>query len=300
LFNKELQAAAGEGVGLTAHVLLAFLSVPSAATKYSNVIQKATDYIVKKSETIDHLYSLAIAAYTLQKMGHASAADILKRLDKRAIVKNGLKWWEYYPSPQFTHTVNIEITSIILSTYANAGLHTEALPILHWLTNQRNSRGGYTSTQDTILAIEALTKMASKLYVSDTDVDVKIRFGTDGVYNVKLDRKNIFALQSYELPLDTKQIKIECKGNGLAVAQVAYMYYVLVPEPTPRFNLDITIRDSLAPAILTLTICTSFIVDDKASQSGMTIVEVAFPSGYTFNRETLAKLRATNNVLVIS
>jgi CD109 antigen len=275
--------------------------VPNAATKYSDVIKKATDYIVQKSATIDHLYSLAFAAYTLQKVGHASAADILKRLDQRAITKDGLKWWEYYPSTQYYYqsSVNIEITSIILSTYANTGLHTEALPILKWLIQQSNSRGGYTSTQDTILAIEALAKMASKLYVSDTDIDVKFRFGTDGVYNLKLDSKNIFVLQSYELPLDTKQIKVECKGKGLIVAQVAYKYYVLVPEPTPRFNLDITIRDSLSPAILTLTICTSFIVDDKVSQSAMTIVEVAFPSGYTFNRDTVAKLITTTNVFVI-
>jgi CD109 antigen len=306
LFSTELQSDAGEGVALTAHVLLAFLSLPNAATKYSEPMKKATDYIVERLKSINHLYSLALAAYALQKAGHASASDVLKRLDKAAIEKDGLKCWEYYPSNDnqyywwyYTNSVNIQITSIALMTYADAGLETGAFPILQWLIKQRNSRGGYYSTQDTILGIGALAKMASKLFVSNQDIDVKVLYGTDEMYNVKVDRDNAIALQSYELPLDTKKITFKCKGRGFAVAQVAYKYHVIIPEPAPRFKLDITIRDSTTKTNLVVTICTSFIVDDMADKSSMAIVEVAFPSGYTFNRDTLDKLRITNDVSVI-
>jgi CD109 antigen len=284
-FYTDLQSETGEGVALTAHVLLAFLSVPNSATKYSDAIKKASDYIVERLKTVNHLYSLALGAYALQKAGHVSAADLLKRLDQ-------LSWW-YYPN-----SVNIEITSIALMTYVDAGIETSAFPILQWLIKQRNSRGGYYSTQDTILGIGALAKMASKVSTK-LDIDVKILYGIDGAYNVKLDSKNAIALQSCELPVDTKKIKFQCKGRGLAIAQVAYKYHVIVPEPAPRFKLDITIRDSSTASNLIVTICTSFIVDDKASQSSMAIVEVAFPSGYTFNRDTLEKLRITNDVSVI-
>jgi hypothetical protein len=288
-------------VGVTALVLVAFLSVPNSATKYRVVIKKATDYIVGKIETISNLHSLALVAYVLQKIRHSSVVGILKRLDKAAIEKLGLKWWEHFTSSWDAATVSFEITSIILSTYADAGLHLEGFSIFQWLIKQRISQGdSISSTEETILMIEALAKMASKLYVSDmdTDMDVKVRYGSDGEYNLKLDRKNTFVLQSIVLPKDSKKIEFQLKGKGLAVAQVAYKYYVPVPEPTPRFNLDITVRDSLVDINLNLAICISFIVDDKASQSGPVTVEVPFPSGYTFNRNTLAKLRSIKNVYV--
>jgi hypothetical protein len=287
-------------VGVTAHVLVAFLSVPNAVTKYTVVIKKATDYIVGKIETISNLHSLALAAYVLQKTKHSSVVGILRRLEKAAIEKLGYKWWAHNIYYWDAATVSLEITSIILSTYADAGLHSEGFSILQWLIIENRSPGISYQSTETVLMIEALAKMASKLYVSDmdTDMDVKVRYGNDGEYNVKLNRENTFVLESYILPKGLKKIEFQFKGKGLAVVQVAYKYYVLVPEPTPRFNLDITVRDSLVDANLNLAICISFIVDDKASQSGPTTVEVSFPSGYTFNGNTLAKLRSFKNVYV--
>jgi hypothetical protein len=249
------------------------------------------------------LYAVALAAYALQKAGHASATDFRKKLDKIAIEKEGFKWWEYYPPYDnhyywlgMTHTINVEITAMALTIYMDTGLYTDAFLVLQWLIKQRNNLYGYHFTD--YLTIEALTKMASKLYVSDQDINVKVIYGINGEYNAKVDRNNEYAMQKYELPLGVNNIKFQCRGKGFAFAHVAYMYYVVVPEPSPSFNLDIAIRDSLSAANLKLTICTSFIVDDKASQSGLTIVEVAFPSGYTFNKDTLKTLKTTNDVSV--
>jgi CD109 antigen len=297
LFLTEQQDVAGEGVGLTAQALIAFLSVPNVATKYSAVITKATDYILKKVENINHLYSLALAAYALQKAGHASVTNILKRLDKLATVENGLKWWEQPSSMYVNIEIKIEITSVILSTYLNTGSYIEMLPVVKWLIKQRNAQDRYTSALYTIYSIDALAKMASRLYVTDPDIDVNIRFGADGLYNVKVDRKNAIAVQNYELPLDTKHIKFQCKGIGFTIAQVAYKYYVLGPEPSPRYNIEI----SKLPMDfgLHLRICLSFIRYSYGKEAGVTVVEVAFPSGYTVSIGTIEKLRTLNNIFVI-
>jgi CD109 antigen len=301
----ELQSEASEGVGLTAYVLLALMA-NNPANKYDVAIKKATDYIVERLTTVDHLYSLALSAYALQKQGHSSAAALLDKLNKKAKDNDGLKWWENNPSTSanywwsYTSTTNIEITAIALTTYAEAGMDTEAFPILQWLIKERNSRGGYYSTQDTILSIQALTRIASRLYVNQTDINVAITYEPEGLFNVKVNRANVIALQSFELSLNTKSINFDCQGRGFAVAQVAYKYYVLVPEPAPRFNLDVKIRDSLTAKKLNLTVCSSFIADEQTKSSNMAIVEVTFPSGYTFDRDTLDKLRSTSDVSVSS
>jgi CD109 antigen len=302
---QELKSETSEGVGLTAHVLMALMA-HNPANKNDDAFKKATDYIINRLKTVDHLYSLALSAYALQIQGHSSASEFLIKLNKRAIEKDGLKWWEQYPNQNQNNwwyislTKDIEVTSIALTTYAEVGLNAESMPILQWLIKKRNSRGGMFSTQDTLLSIQALAKIASNLYAKETSIDVAITYDPNGLFNVKVTRDNAIALQSYVLPADTKSIKLDCKGTGLVVGQVAYKYYVPVPEPAPRFNLDIKIRDSPTAKNLQVTICNTFIADKIASASGMAIVEVTFPSGYTFNRDSQNKLRSTNSVTVSS
>jgi CD109 antigen len=281
-----------QGVGLTNHVLLALSAQPG--NRYSAAIKKATDFIVQRLEKVNTLPALSIAAYALHKIKHASASAILTRLNQRATEKDGLKWWENSSGNNFNN-LNVQITATALSAHAEAGLDLEAIPILQWLVKQRNSLGGFSSTQDTILSIQALAKFASRLYVKKTDIDVAISYDLDGLYNVKVNRES--DLQNYELPRNTKSIKFDCKGTGFAVAQVSYKYYVLIPEPAPSFNLDIKLPESLTKN-LNLTICTSFVANASIKKSNMAIVEVAFPSGYTFDRDTLEKLRKTSDVSV--
>lgn len=50
------------------------------------------------------------------------------------------------PNPQ-ARPIDILTTSYALLAYTSSGRHQEGIPSLHWLTKQRNSRGGFTSTQ---------------------------------------------------------------------------------------------------------------------------------------------------------
>ena len=75
---------------------------------------------------------------------------------------DGLKYWEKdnsdddstTPRPMFwrppyhrARSVNVEMTAYALLTYTHRRDFSEAVPIAKWLVSQRNSRGGFTSTQ---------------------------------------------------------------------------------------------------------------------------------------------------------
>ena len=75
---------------------------------------------------------------------------------------DGLKYWEKdnsdddstTPQPMFwrppyhrARSVNVEMTAYALLTYTHRRDFSEAVPIAKWLVSQRNSRGGFTSTQ---------------------------------------------------------------------------------------------------------------------------------------------------------
>ena len=66
------------------------------------------------------------------------------------------KWWTK-PVPENdrknpwrslkSDPIAVEMSSYALLTYLERGLAKDALPIMHWLVAQRNSQGGFASTQ---------------------------------------------------------------------------------------------------------------------------------------------------------
>lgn len=62
------------------------------------------------------------------------------------------------------HALDVETTSYALLAY----LHGKAIlvkPIVEWINHQRNNEGGWASTQDTIVAMEALLEYEKRFVV---------------------------------------------------------------------------------------------------------------------------------------
>lgn len=126
------------------------------------------DNIDKENDT----YALAIAIVVLKKTQHPSAAKLMEKLEKLAHEENGLKWWT--KSSKDTSN-NIEITAYILQAYVYSEPAGELLPIIKWLIKNRNSLGGFDSTQDTVVGLQALIRFAEK-YISAGDGKMTINF----------------------------------------------------------------------------------------------------------------------------
>lgn len=98
----------------------------------------------------------------------------------------------YQPQPR-----DVEMTAYALLTLNK--IDTErALPLVRWLTAQRNPNGGFSSTQDTVIGLQALGEYAEKTYDSKFDVQVNIRSGEDQ-HNFSVNAENSIVLQSYEV-----------------------------------------------------------------------------------------------------
>lgn len=70
--------------------------------------------------------------------------------------------------------LNVEITAYSLLTLLLAHEETKCMPILKWLLNERNSQGGFEGTQDTIVGIDALARLATKIASKDNDVQIQL------------------------------------------------------------------------------------------------------------------------------
>lgn len=94
------------------------------------------------------------------------------------------------------------MTSYALLAILQAGLYSNALPIVKWLINQRNEMGGFQSTQDTFIGLKALARYAESASSQFNSVQIVFKHGTgpekaESSFNV--NGNNALIQQTYDV-----------------------------------------------------------------------------------------------------
>ncbi|CAD6997495.1 unnamed protein product [Ceratitis capitata] len=298
-FGRERQ----QGVPLTALVLLAFSENQALHEKFQTNIDKATKYILEYSAKSDCVLAKALSAYTLQLSGHPSAAkqfEILKLAAKSSEDRmwwstgdqHSSYWWRWIPNG------DVEITSYALLTLLADKLVEvdELLPIVKWLVAQRNSYGGFISTQDTVLGLQALIEFAEKAkYEPGTmDVEMLAKGGLTRSETLNINEENGLILQSVELPQKTLSVDFTARGKGAAIIQIAYQYNVLEDDPQPSFAIQTIIKKDTPILKMEMDVCVEYAGEGDASN--MAILEITLPSGYVADVDSFKQIVAVPSV----
>lgn len=306
LFQKDMQGGASKGIALTAYCLVTFIENENLRESYKKTITRAIDYIVKNKGELDDTYSLAVATYALHLAKHELKDDFMERLEKRSSNINGMKYWtKIIPISERTNpwycqplTVNVEMTAYALQAFVEAGRSVDAISIMKWLITKRNKNGGFQSTQDTVVGIQALAKLASKIHNVDSNVDIVVKSKNSSDTSIKVSNSNALILQKFELsPLDRK-FEVTAKGNGFCIFQISYRYNLDDAGKYPRFNLKPIVLKTSNKEFLNLAISTNFIPDSSSEKSNMAVMEVTLPSGFTFDSDYLPTLLKSDRVKV--
>ncbi|XP_055314135.1 CD109 antigen-like [Sitodiplosis mosellana] len=300
IFDKEMQSGASNGIALTAYVLTAFLVNKESTTTYKTTIEKAIANIVKFVNSCNDVYALAVCAYALQLANHSSKRVAINRLMKLAKSNANYKWWdksikvEGYRCKE-SKTINVEVTAYALLTLMqNSENDSELVPILKWLLNQRNDRGGFEGTQDTIVGIEALANFATKIVTKENSVNISVTTSNDTKINFDVNKDNSLVLQSQKLTPDVKSVRVNATGKGFSLLELAYRYNINAPDAQSAFSLKSNAK--LVDGYMTLVITSSYQPPegkDSHKQSNMVILEIALPSGFVLNTDVLNRLKAT-------
>nr|XP_020634517.1 murinoglobulin-2-like [Pogona vitticeps] len=103
----------------------------------------------------------------------------------------------------------------------------------------QNVFGGFSSTQDSIVALQALTKYAGLTYREIEDLKVLVKSSKDFQHEFHVDKKNRLVLQKVSLPEIPGQYKVEVSGNGCVYVQ-ATLHYNEPPLKSDAFALNVT------------------------------------------------------------
>ncbi|XP_026834428.1 CD109 antigen isoform X2 [Drosophila erecta] len=295
-------------LSLTSFVLLAFFENHELTPKYQSAIEKAVRYVAEEADKTDDQYSLAISAVALQLAKHPQAEKVIAKLESVARNENGGMWWSkasestgedggvFHWKPRSNE---VEITSYVLLALLEKDPAEKALPIIKWLISQRNSNGGFSSTQDTVIGLQALTKFAYKTGSGSGTMDIEFSSAAEANNTIKVNPENSLVLQTHVLPKSTRKVDFTAKGTGSAMVQLSYRYNLAEKEKKPSFKVTPTVKDTPSQ-LLVVDICAEYVPledADKDKDSNMAVMEIALPSGFVGDVDSLGKIQAVDRVM---
>merc|ERR1719317_1745382 len=182
-----------KGPSLTASVVVAMSEVKSIVSRsrhsrhsaqLSKSLSKAMQCIRQQNNTA--IYTKALAAYAV--LTFADQNEIKVRGDSLHAELSGFadamleelqsQGNETLPGKLFWSTGkgnrarDVELTAYMVLNLVHRERLSEALKAIRWLATQRNSRGGFVSTQDTMVALQAISAYSSKIRKQETSLDI--------------------------------------------------------------------------------------------------------------------------------
>ncbi|CAK9821472.1 CD109 antigen [Anthophora retusa] len=302
--HRDMQGGAAKGLALTAFTLIAFLENADSNGKYRNTINKGIDYVVRNMNELDDIYALSICTYALNLAKHPYENAAFNLLESKASTKEDFKWWSKPiplndKNPWFSSAprpVDIEMTSYSLLTYIRRNLIADSIPVMKWLVKQRNAEGGFASTQDTVIGIQALAELGEKLATKSNSISITFMYEGGGQSQMNINSDNSMILQKQVLPRKIRLVNITATGSGFALIQVSFQYNLNVTGAWPLFTLDPQVDKNSNANHLQLSVCSSFVPTKEANESNMVVMEVSLPSGFTVDKESLPSLEVSQNV----
>ncbi|NXS76044.1 A2ML1 protein, partial [Pandion haliaetus] len=303
LFNNALQGGISDKLSLSAYVTAAMLELGLSPMdpKVSSALQ------CLEASATDDPYTQALLAYVFGLAGHREQQQVqLQRLAQHSISTEGQLYWQRkgkalppsQPSWAAAAPAEVEMTAYVLLAYlsqpqvSSADLGT-ASQIVRWLSKQQNPYGGFASTQDTVVALQALAKYAALTHGSNGDFTVMVTSPTGTTQDFVLHNSNQLVLQRAALHELPGIYRVRAHGQGCALVQVTLRYNVPPPPSVGTFDL----RVETEPGECTGDASTRFRLILRARYTGerpttnMVVIEAKLPSGYIPDKSSVVELK---------
>jgi len=294
--HQEILGGMSGKYSLSAYTALSLLEYGRASGPLDNAQEYLEDNL---DDQQDDPYALALAALVLEHMGSDRADDALDMLmDLAQQDENGM-YWELEPAVepmrdmywQPPSSKNVEVTAygaLVLIEHRDA----RANEVLKWLSAQRNSLGGYGSTQDTVLAFKALMTAAAT-QAKDTDATITVMADGNKITQVSVDAGNYDVLQIVEIPGSAELITLSMSGKGDINYQLVKRFNIILPDEPVFTDLEFEVEYDATDVAVNDIVDVHARVNyaGTANSTGMLILDVAVPTGFAPVVSTLDELK---------
>ncbi|KAL8213241.1 UNVERIFIED_CONTAM: hypothetical protein K2H54_061636, partial [Gekko kuhli] len=189
-------------------------------------------------------YPVAISSYALSiasqdRSAMTSADALLTRLATQDQNNTEIHW---AVGDQEASAISVEATAYGLLFLVNRKDTETAKKVAKWLTEQRNYGGGFKSTQDTVIALEALSKYWISTF-DDEDNELKVTLTVPGrslPTRVSLGRSDDPVQEELQFSLGS-DIRVKVEGKGKGTLTVLKQFHVMAVQNTSCQTLGLKV-----------------------------------------------------------
>ncbi|XP_063439370.1 CD109 antigen-like isoform X2 [Mytilus trossulus] len=296
VIHKDMMTGTSGGPMLTAYVYIAFKETQNAGNAIPNNFDASLtlQYLENFYQNTPGLtaFQRAVLAYCFALGNSQQLSNVLVDLNGVSTISDDgdLRCWCDLRKKQVgnqkmysTYDVKpsaIETASYVLLTHVIKGDMTSGRPIAKWMISQINGKGGYLSTQDTVMGLQALSSYAEQL--SSGQKAATVTFKSLGQQDVTftIDNDNAILLQSKNMlnidDIASNGITIEVQGAGNIVAAVNWEYNINVAGNFPDLHVQAT-SYTIDYYNIFIEACVWY---DGFGDNGMGMMYVDLPTGY--------------------
>uniref|UniRef100_A0A3Q2YD26 Alpha-2-macroglobulin-like protein 1 n=1 Tax=Hippocampus comes TaxID=109280 RepID=A0A3Q2YD26_HIPCM len=289
LFHNGMKGGVSDDVSLTAYIVAALLELDSDIK--DPVIQRCLGCLKESAGQMDNLYTTALMSYTFTlARDEEMRVKLITYLHQQS--RGTRHWHREGVSGTGVDSLEVEITSYVLL----ALLSGPALPdfgldysssIVRWLTQQQNPYGGFSSTQDTVVALQALAKYGAATYSvgGKTTVTVTSLGGLNKEFIV--DQSNRLLYQEEKLSDVPGEYTIKAEGQSCVLAQISMHYNIPPPPDFSAFNISATIMSKCNTSKPQLILFVHASYQGRREETNMVIINVKLLSGHILDKGSL-------------
>ncbi|XP_026229092.1 alpha-2-macroglobulin isoform X5 [Anabas testudineus] len=302
LFHNGMKGGVSDDVSLTAYITAALLELDTSVT--DPMVQRCLGCLKEAVVgQLDNLYTTALMSYTFTLAGDQDMrSKLLTYLHQKSSTQAGTRHWKRDEASKKTlDSLEVEMTSYVLLALLSGPALTDfgldySSDIVRWLTQQQNPYGGFSSTQDTVVALQALAKYGAATYREEgsTTVTVTSLGGLSKEFTV--DQSNRLLYQEEKLTEVPGEYTVKAEGQGCVLAQISMHFNIPPPPDFSAFNISTHTMSKCNVSRPQLILFVHVRYQGRREETNMAIINIKLLSGYILDKTSLNLLKNDNSV----
>lgn len=172
--------------------------------------------------------------------------------------------------------LQVEIASYVLLACLKLGREKNSTNAFNWLIKQRTPNGGFFSSHDTVLGLQALSAMSEQIDIQNSSINIKFSEKEEAQSEIF---DNLEITKYVELPSTDRQFNISATGEGSAYVNIFSEYKIKTNTTESKITLNLkTIKTSSGIKLE---------IQVKGPTTNMAVIDVEIPSGFEYKQHSL-------------
>ncbi|XP_034162190.2 alpha-2-macroglobulin-like protein 1 [Pangasianodon hypophthalmus] len=291
LFHTDMKGGVNDEVTLSAYITAAMLELNYTVT--DPVVNSSLTCLRNAYTHVNSTYAKALLFYTFTLAGDQGMRNtLISELDSKAIISGGGRHWSRVNDGSVTNSLEVEMTSyVLLALMSGPQLSGFGLgystSIVHWLSQQQNAFGGFASTQDTVVALQALAKYSLATYSPGGDVTFTITSPSGLINTFTITQSNRLLYQERQLKEVPGDYNIKAQGKGCVYVQFTVAYNIPPPPDRSSFIISASASGNCRVPNPSLEVTITVMYNGNRPKTNMVVIEVRPLSGFSADKTSV-------------